>query len=170
LGFLDTINNFFHQGGPILFYIFVVVGFMGLFIVERVLYFTFEFSFVLKKPLEDWKNRKEKKSTIAQKIRSLEISRLSMYLDKHLRNIKTLVAICPLLGLLGTVTGMISVFEIMTEVGTGNARLMAGGIYMATIPTMAGMFSALIGLYCGNQLESYSKMKKQKIQELFYLD
>ena len=65
---------------------------------------------------------------------------------------------------------MISVFEVMAEVGTGNARLMAGGIYMATIPTMAGMLSALIGLYCGNQLESYSKMKKQKIQEFFYVD
>jgi len=170
MGFLDTINNFFHQGGPVLFYIFIAVGFMCFFIVERIFYFTFEFSSDLKKPLEEWKNRKEKRSKFAQKIRSLEISRLSMRLDKHLRNVKVLVAICPLLGLLGTVTGMISVFEVMAEVGTGNARLMAGGIYMATIPTMAGMFSALIGLYCGNQLESYSKMKKQKIQELFYVD
>lgn len=170
MGFLDTINNFFHQGGPVLFYIFIVVGFMCFFIVERVFYFTFEFSSDLKKPLEEWKGRSEKRSKIAQKIRSLEISRLSMSLEGNLRNIKILVAICPLLGLLGTVTGMISVFEVMAEVGTGNARLMAGGIYMATIPTMAGMFSALIGLYCGNQLESYSKMKKQKVQELFYVD
>ena len=170
MGFLDTINSFFHQGGPVLLYIFLVIGFMCFFILERVFYFTFEFSSDLKKPLEEWRNRSEKKSKIAQKIRSLEISRLSMCLEGNLRKIKVLVAICPLLGLLGTVTGMISVFEVMAEVGTGNARLMAGGIYMATIPTMAGMFSALIGLYCGNQLESYSKMKKQKVQELFCVD
>ena len=58
-----------------------------------------------------------------------------------------MVAICPLLGLLGTVTGMIEVFDVVTTLGTGNARAMASGISRATIPTMAGMVVALPGLY-----------------------
>ena len=61
--------------------------------------------------------------------------------------VETLVALCPLLGLLGTVTGMIAVFEVMAVTGGGNARSMASGVSMATIPTMAGMVGALSGVF-----------------------
>ena len=61
--------------------------------------------------------------------------------------VKTLVALCPLLGLLGTVTGMIEVFDVMAIAGSGNARAMAAGVSKATIPTMAGMVAAISGLY-----------------------
>ena len=60
--------------------------------------------------------------------------------------IKALVALCPLLGLLGTVTGMIEVFDVMAISGSGNARAMAAGVSQATVSTMAGMVSALSGL------------------------
>ena len=55
------------------------------------------------------------------------------------------MTLCPLLGLLGTVTGMISVFDAMATQG-GNARSMAAGVSMATIPTMSGMIASLSGL------------------------
>jgi biopolymer transport protein ExbB len=55
------------------------------------------------------------------------------------------------------VTGMISVFDVMAMTGTGNARLMASGISMATIPTMAGMVAALSGLYFGSYFENKSR-------------
>ena len=55
------------------------------------------------------------------------------------------MTLCPLLGLLGTVTGMISVFDAMATQG-GNARSMAAGVSMATIPTMCGMIASLSGL------------------------
>jgi biopolymer transport protein ExbB len=61
--------------------------------------------------------------------------------------IQTLVALCPLLGLMGTVTGMIEVFDVMAISGTGNARSMAAGVSKATIPTMAGMVGALSGVF-----------------------
>ena len=54
---------------------------------------------------------------------------------------------CPLLGLLGTVTGMIEVFDIMAITGTGNARAMASGIARATLPTMTGLFISIVGLF-----------------------
>ena len=49
------------------------------------------------------------------------------------------IALCPLFGLMGTVTGMIEVFQVMAFTGGGDARSMAGGASKATLPTMAGM-------------------------------
>ena len=77
--------------------------------------------------------------------------------------IKTTIAMCPLIGLLGTVTGMITVFETMATQGTGNPRLMADGISMATIPTMAGMVAALSGMFFATRLESKVKRARDKL-------
>ena len=67
--------------------------------------------------------------------------------------IKMLITLCPLLGLLGTVTGMIHVFDVMAVTGTGNTRAMAAGVSQATIPTMAGMVIAIAGLYFSKTIE-----------------
>jgi biopolymer transport protein ExbB len=75
------------------------------------------------------------------------ISEFSMSANQYLSIIKTLVALCPLLGLMGTVTGMIQVFDVMAISGSGNARSMASGVSKATIPTMAGMVGALSGVF-----------------------
>ena len=52
---------------------------------------------------------------------------------------------CAFVGLLGTVTGMIEVLQVMACNGGGDARAMAGGVSKATLPTMAGMVVALSG-------------------------
>ena len=93
------------------------------------------------------------------------ISEVKMELNKNVSLIKALVALCPLMGLLGTVTGMISVFDVMAITGTGNARSMASGISMATLPTMAGMVAALSGLYLGSYLEKRSSVELQKLTD-----
>ena len=54
---------------------------------------------------------------------------------------------CPMIGLLGTVYGMVEVFEVLSFLGTGNPRAMSSGVAMATIPTMSGMVITLFGLY-----------------------
>ena len=164
---IELIQDFFHQGGGVLFIIFFTVLLMLYFILERFFYFKIEFPKVLKSSLEEWKGYPYKQTKLGNKILSLAVSELHASLEKNLSYIKTLIGVCPLMGLLGTVTGMISVFEVMAEVGTGNARLMAGGISMATIPTMAGMLSALVGLYFSNQLDYLVKIKKQKTKEMF---
>jgi biopolymer transport protein ExbB len=58
-----------------------------------------------------------------------------------------------MLGLLGTVVGMIHVFDVMSVTGNGNARAMASGISKATITTMAGMVIAISGLYFSKLIE-----------------
>ena len=106
-------------------------------------------------------------SKYSLRIWQADLSLLSQLLNKNISVIKTLVAVCPLLGLLGTVTGMVLVFETMAQIGTGNARLMASGISKATIPTMAGLLSALTGIYISNSLENRAKKEKQKIIDSF---
>ena len=79
--------------------------------------------------------------------------------------IRSLVAVCPLLGLLGTVTGMIEVFDVMAIAGAGNARAMAAGGSKATIPTMAGMVAALSGLAVSAQLDRFARDRTQRLAD-----
>jgi biopolymer transport protein ExbB len=83
-------------------------------------------------------------------------------LNAGLGLIKTLVALCPMLGLLGTVTGMIEVFDVMAIAGSGNTRGMASGVSKATLPTMAGMVAALSGMLFAIQLERFADSEAQR--------
>ena len=82
------------------------------------------------------------------------ISKISLDVKNTLPIIEVLVTICPLLGLIGTVTGMIEVFFVMAVSGGGDAKSMAGGVSKATIPTMAGMVGAISGIFAFNYLKS----------------
>ncbi|MFN2354523.1 MAG: MotA/TolQ/ExbB proton channel family protein [Desulfopila sp.] len=72
---------------------------------------------------------------------------LNRSLFSNLSVIGVLAAIAPLLGLLGTVTGMIATFDVLAVFGTGNAKAMAGGISEALITTQTGLLVAIPGLY-----------------------
>jgi biopolymer transport protein ExbB len=85
---------------------------------------------------------------------------------KHMSLIQTCVALAPLFGLLGTVTGMIEVFQVMAFTGGGDARSMAGGVSKATLPTMAGMTTALSGVFATIYLNSAKSREEERIKEL----
>jgi biopolymer transport protein ExbB len=113
-----------------------------------------------------WNERDDTTSWYARQQRTKILSEISLDAQKHVLLIKTLMAILPLLGLLGTVTGMISVFDVMAFAGTGNARLMASGVSKATIPTMAGLVAALSGLYFATWLEKKARTEVEKVEDL----
>jgi biopolymer transport protein ExbB len=92
------------------------------------------------------------------------ISRVSLDANESLGLIQTLVAVAPLLGLMGTVTGMIEVFEVMALLGNANPRSMAAGVSKATIPTMAGMVAALSGVFAYTWLARSARRKIEKLQ------
>ena len=83
---------------------------------------------------------------------------------KHIGTILVLAAAAPLLGLLGTVTGMISTFDVMAQFGTGNAKAMAAGISEALITTQTGLFIAVPGLFMGNFLRRRAENLSDKMQ------
>ena len=140
-----TIMAFVELGGNVLWLIAALTFFMWTMIIERAWYFQQEHKGVVRSATEIWEGRPERRSWTAHQVRDQLISEASDRIAGTLPLIQTCVTLCPLLGLLGTVTGMISVFDAMATQG-GNARSMAAGVSQATIPTMAGMVASLSGV------------------------
>ena len=79
--------------------------------------------------------------------------------------VKLFAAVAPLLGLLGTVTGMIATFQAITLFGTGDAKLMAGGISQALVTTVLGLITAMPLLFLHTLLNSKSRAMIQVLSE-----
>lgn len=168
--FLDAIRGFIELGGSVLWAILVVLLMMWTLIVERYWYYFRVLPGQRREAVEQWQQRKDRQSWHAGRIREELISRLVQNMQVNIRTIQTLIAVCPLLGLLGTVTGMVAVFDVMAFFGTGNARAMAAGVSQATIPTMAGMVAALSGLYFGTHLERKQIIEAERLEDLLRFD
>lgn len=143
---------FVEQGGDVLLLIGILVAFMWTLIIERLFYFRLEHQSNVDAFAGYWQQRSEHASWGAHQVRYMLGSQMSDRISHGMSVIAACVALCPLLGLLGTVTGMISVFDSMATQG-GNARSMAAGVSMATIPTMAGMVGSLSGLFAMTYLQ-----------------
>lgn len=152
LPYMTSIADFMHQGGIILWCLFVLICLFWILVIERVLFLVWEFPEQKAKWFSSWQERGERTSWHAHAIRDGWLSEAKIALFRNVSVIKVLVSLCPMLGLLGTVTGMISVFDVMAEQGNGDPKLMASGIALATIPTMAGMVAALIGMFIHSRL------------------
>jgi biopolymer transport protein ExbB len=161
-----AIRSFFEAGGDVLWAIFAVTTLMWTFIVERLWFFSRVLPNRLERSLEDWHSLSNLTRWQQRSVRRQLISEIALDTRRYLALIKTLMAVLPLLGLLGTVTGMIQVFDVMALTGTGNARLMAGGVSAATIPTMSGLVAALSGLYLATHLEQQAKRKIKHAEDL----
>jgi biopolymer transport protein ExbB len=159
----ETVRGFISTGGNVLYVVFFVLAVMWFLMIERYWFLYLEFPKLRQSLVARWDARSDTTSWYAHKVREFWISEASEMLKSRILLIKTLVALCPLIGLLGTVTGMISVFDSMATSGTGNPRLMAAGISMATIPTMAGMVAALSGVFFSSRIEAKAKVEVEKL-------
>ena len=161
----EAIRDFTETGGQVLLVIGLLIFVMWLLILERVFYVFNGHKALKKETLNTWNARDDRSSWHAEQIRSAMISRITLKLNFSIPIIQALVALCPLLGLLGTVTGMIQVFDVMAISGGGNARSMAAGVSQATIPTMAGMVGALSGVFASTWLKRTAKAERTHIED-----
>jgi biopolymer transport protein ExbB len=164
------VQDFLGLGGPVLYAIGVLLFLMWTLIFERIWYFKVALRHDIDRAQQAWEKRSERKSRRARHVRMALISRVNMKIDYSMRFINTLVALAPLFGLLGTVSGMISVFEIMALTGGGDAKAMSSGVSMATIPTMSGMVAALSGVFGYTYLERISKREKMLLEDHLTMD
>ena len=163
--FLESILSFMDKGGNVLWLIAILVFVMWTLIFERLWFFTFVWRKEVFDVVSAWENRSERKSWYAKQARARLLSIARGDINTNLPVITTLVALCPLLGLLGTVTGMIEVFNVMAVTGGGDAKSMAGGVERATIPTMAGMVAALSGLFANTYLQRIADREQEFLQD-----
>ena len=153
---LSSIRDFMEQGGSVLWLIAILVFFMWGMIFERIWYLSHAHEEYVSDLASKWNSRKDKKSWHALQIREKMMSQAKMEINKNISIIQTCIVLAPLLGLLGTVTGMIEVFQVMAFSGGGDARAMAGGVSKATLPTMAGMVVSLSGIFAMIYISSVS--------------
>ena len=145
MGFAD-LQAFLDRGGPVLIVIMAATFFMWALILERLFYFRFAHKQVAAEAIAEWRSRSDRKSTFAHWVKDKLVSEVRAKAEQNVQLTKAMVALAPLLGLLGTVTGMVAVFDVMAITNGADAKAMSAGVSRATIPTMAGMVASLSGI------------------------
>lgn len=169
MSLIYSVTDFIAQGGEVLWVLFAACLLLWLLILERAWYLRITWPKQAIRVLEDWNARGDRASWKAKKIQQEMVSRARLSLHAQLPLIKVLVALCPLLGLLGTVLGMIGVFEVIAVSGNDDAQAMARGVYRATIPTMAGLVVALTGIYFTVRLSQLADRASRRLQDALSL-
>ncbi|MDC3124839.1 MotA/TolQ/ExbB proton channel family protein [Gammaproteobacteria bacterium] len=158
--------DYMQRGGDVLWGILVLTVILWWFVLERGWYFLSGFAEDRDTRLQQWLDRPERSSWYANYERDRLISELECLMMKNMQVIPTFIALLPLMGLLGTVTGMVQVFDVMANLGSGNPRAMANGVSAATLPTMSGMLVAIIAIPFWTLLDRRYKSEVAKLREL----
>lgn len=166
----EAIRDFLELGGPVLVVIAWTIFIMWGLIFERMLFFRTRLKKLMAETLAAWESRPDRRSWEAFRIRELLVSKVKMAAHAGLPMIKTLVALCPLLGLLGTAAGMIEVFDVMAVTGSGNARATASGVSKAIVSTMAGMVGALSGVFFASILTGWATRQVSAFEDEIFTD
>jgi biopolymer transport protein ExbB len=105
-------------------------------------------------------------SAIDRDVLRQQVSAFRRGLKRFLAEIAVLAAVAPILGLLGTVLGMIETFNVISLFGTGNAKAMAGGISVALVTTQTGLLIAIPGLFLSGWLYRRSRRLMTRLEEV----
>lgn len=162
---LEPLSWLVDAGGVVLVVIVAVSSGLFAMVLERGLYWHFTHRRARREVIARWIARREHASWSALTLREVWTRELIARLRRPLPWLKLLVALCPLLGLLGTVTGMIHVFDSLALSDIGQARAMAEGVARATLPTMAGMAVAVVGLLFTTRLEHVIRREDQRLHD-----
>lgn len=148
---LHDIFLFLDTGGSVVTVLLFASLIFWTLIIEKYLSYRYIFRAKSKKLKSYWKKHPQEHWVNTQ-LKQAQVSDLALLLHHNTTVMRSLIALFPLIGLLGTVTGMITVFDSMSTLGA-NAKAMAAGISMATLPTMVGMFLAVFGIFAYSRID-----------------
>jgi biopolymer transport protein ExbB len=163
----NALSNMRSLGGPVVDGIFVACVLMWGIVIERYWFYRQVLPQQAQAMLADWQARTERQSWSAHQIRKLMISRLNAGMTSNLQVMKVLVPMCPLLGLLGTVSGMLDVFDAMAARGSADARSMANGVSEAMICTLSGLAVSITGLYPVYYFQRKARAETERLADRF---
>src|SRR5215510_5280504 len=162
-----AITDLFEGGGPFVVLIFLTCLLLWTLVVERYLYFSRVLPREFAEALARWKARSDHQSWCARQIREAMISRFRTGMTSRQRLMKVLVPLAPLLGLIGTVSGMLEVFDSMALRGSADARTMASGVSHAMICTLTGLAVSITGLYPMYYFTTRAKRETELLADQF---
>ena len=163
------VRDFLEMGGGVLGFVLLINVFLFGLVYGRFTYLRIDFERLKTHIVDEWNAREDHTSWGAHRIREklISVARIGVY--RHISLIKAVVALAPLLGLVGTVTGMVEVFDVLAITGSGNARAMAAGISKATLPTMAGLVTAVSGITFVTVLERRAERAVGLLEDELFL-
>ena len=166
---LRAVRELVDGGGPFVNWIFLSGVILWALIIERYWYFSRVLPVQSKELLGAWRARPDHSSWSARQIRQAMISRLNAGMTENLPLLRVLVPLSPLLGLIGTVSGMLEVFDSMALRGSADARTMASGVSHAMICTMTGLAVSITGLYPAYYFQSRARRETELLADHFTL-
>ena len=164
---VTAVSEMVSGGGPFVFWIFLCGVLLWTLIIERWWFFSRILPGDAKQMLEGWESRGDHASWCARQIRQATISRLNAAMTANLPLMRVLVPLSPLLGLIGTVSGMLEVFDSMALRGSADARTMASGVSHAMICTLTGLAVSITGLYPVHYFTSRAKRETELLADRF---
>jgi biopolymer transport protein ExbB len=164
-GVLELVDD----GGPFVGLIFAAGVLMWAIIAERFWYFRRILPQQVAELQKTWEARAERTSWCARQIRQAMISKLNVGMSAGIPVMQVLVPLSPLLGLIGTVVGMLEVFDSMALRGNADARSMASGVSQAMICTMTGLAVSITGLYPVHYFKTRTARETELIADRFGL-
>ncbi len=162
--YTDGFSALFEQGGLILWAILFASLLLWYLLVDRYLFHWLQAPRLREQLRGQWDGKADLPQKLKVRRMFALVGDLRAEANRNMLALQALIAILPLLGLLGTVSGMIKVFEVITVFGSGNTRGMASGISEALVTTMAGLFTALSGLYFVSDLERRAEMISRRFE------
>lgn len=164
------IQDFLALGGAVLFVVMLATFAMWLLIAERYWYFATQSRRALARYAGAWRRHCGSGGDQRRRRHVMRRCWLSEYRvgnERRLSLIRALVKGSLLLGLLGTVVGMIEVFDALAATGSSDARVIAAGVSKATLPTMAGLVAALSGFYFSTHLRRKERRLFERLEKHF---
>ncbi|SHJ92628.1 biopolymer transport protein ExbB [Desulfatibacillum alkenivorans DSM 16219] len=162
----EFLRQLYNSGGMVFAALLLVSLVMWTLILQRLVFlgFFFDGNAIRKNMAGEFSHRRTGNLSLDRKIADELVQTALLPLEKGLCAIGVLAAIAPLLGLLGTVLGMINAFDVITVYGTGNARAMSAGISKALVTTQAGLLAAIPGLYMQGVLSRMAERRSQQVE------